>query len=65
MVDTIRLTAKGKWLDLWAGAVAINAVCVQARGRAGVAVMPQGLKITVTPAIGIEALGGNNLTNIA
>lgn len=65
MIDTIRLTAKGKWIDLWAGAVAINAACVQVRGQAGVAVLPQGLKITLTPAIDLEGPGGNNLTNIA
>ena len=48
IVDAIRTSAQGVWLDLWAGAVAINAMCVGASGRAGVAVMAQGLKITLT-----------------
>lgn len=66
MIDTIQVSAKGKWVDLWMGAVAINAVCVQARGQAGVAVLPQGLKITLTPPIDIRGgLGGKNLTRVA
>ena len=61
-VDTIRITAKGTWLDLWAGAVAINAMCMELRSRAGVAVMAQGLKISVTPALGI---GDRNVTAVS
>ncbi len=36
----------GRWFDLWAGAVAINAMCV-ARGYAGTSSLPGGLHITV------------------
>ncbi|KAL8788494.1 MAG: hypothetical protein Q9195_007271 [Heterodermia aff. obscurata] len=50
-VDTIRTTAKGTWLDLWAGAVAINAICMETMTRAGVAVLAQGLKISLTPGL--------------
>ena len=52
IVDTIRLGARGSWIDLWAGAVAINAMCIGMLGRAGVAVMAEGLKITLSPSQG-------------
>ena len=54
VVDAIHTSAKGVWLNLWAGAVAINAMCVGTSGRAGVAVMAQGLKITLTHELGIR-----------
>ena len=63
-MDAIRTSAKGVWLDLWAGAVAINAMCVGTVGRAGVAVMAQGLKITLTTELWIRwrsTLGGRGL----
>jgi len=33
-VDTLPLTAEGAWFDLWAGAVAVDALCVS-QGKAG------------------------------
>lgn len=53
IIDTIRTSAKGTWLDLWAGAVAINAMCIGTSGRAGVAVMAEGLKVTLTARMGL------------
>ena len=52
IVDAIYTTAQGVWLDLWAGAAAINAMCVGTSGRAGVAVMAGGLKITLSSGMG-------------
>lgn len=36
----------GRWFDLWAGAVAVNAICV-ASGYAGTSLLPGGLGITL------------------
>ena len=57
IIDTIFHTgARGNWLELWTGAVAINAMCVGTFGRAGVAVMNEGLKITLAPRHVIASL---------
>lgn len=41
-----RSRVTGRWFDLWAGAVAINTMCV-ARGLAGTSLLPGGLGITL------------------
>lgn len=47
----------GRWFDLWAGAVAINAICV-AGGFAGTSLLPGGLGITLKRIS--SGLGSNN-----
>ncbi len=37
----------GRWFDLWAGAVAVNGMCVT-RGLAGTSSLPGGLSITLS-----------------
>ncbi len=49
----------GRWHDLWAGAVAVDAMCVQRRGRSGQALLQGGLRITLERAGGGV---GSNLT---
>lgn len=50
----------GRWFDLWAGAVAANAMCV-GKGLAGVAALPGGLSITLR---GLASRLGSNNTSI-
>lgn len=50
-----RIRVTGRWFDLWAGAVAINTMCV-ARSFAGTSSLPGGLSITLEKrTIGVES----------
>lgn len=47
-VDTLDGTAvEGRWWDLWTGAVAVNAMCIERHGRLGQAIYQGGLRIVL------------------
>ncbi|KAM0801060.1 hypothetical protein BDR22DRAFT_962541 [Usnea florida] len=51
--------ASGRWVDVWAAAVAVTSLCT-ARGYAGTSSMPRGFIVTVD--IGSKGLGSENET---
>lgn len=58
-VDVEHRTAViGRWFDVWAGAVAVTAMCM-VRGYAGISGLASGLGVTLQPVLG---LGVGNLT---
>ena len=49
-------------MDVWAGAIAVNAMCVGVLGHPGIAVLAEGLKVTLSPPQLHKGHGRLNLT---
>ncbi|CAD6594154.1 MAG: hypothetical protein ASARMPRED_008760 [Alectoria sarmentosa] len=59
VVDVDHDSVSGRWFDLWAGAYAVDAICVDRQRKSGSPVSPGGLKITLDR---VDRVLSNNLT---